>query len=103
MAKEPREDEAEIEVICPRCGYHLRRATARLGRDTSIVCPNCAEQVVPPRQEPARLTGLGNPAVCSSLYRLRSLRLDDDSALLLELGLVNLAAREALLQDFHRR
>ena len=37
-----------------------------------------------------------------SLYQTLSLRLGDDSALLLELGLVNLAAREALLQDFHR-
>jgi predicted RNA-binding Zn-ribbon protein involved in translation (DUF1610 family) len=47
MAKEPLKDEAEVEVICPRCGYHLRRTAGRLRRDTPVVCPNCGEQVVP--------------------------------------------------------
>jgi predicted RNA-binding Zn-ribbon protein involved in translation (DUF1610 family) len=47
MAKEPLKDEAEVEVICPRCGYHLRRTAARLRRDIPVVCPNCGEQLVP--------------------------------------------------------
>lgn len=47
MAKEPLKDETEVEVICPRCGYHLRRTAARLRRDTPVVCPNCGEQLVP--------------------------------------------------------
>jgi predicted RNA-binding Zn-ribbon protein involved in translation (DUF1610 family) len=47
MAKEPLKDEAEVEVICPHCGYHLRRTAGRLRRDTPVVCPNCGEQVVP--------------------------------------------------------
>jgi DNA-directed RNA polymerase subunit RPC12/RpoP len=41
MAKRPRDDEAEVEVICTRCGYHLARSVARLRRDTPLVCPNC--------------------------------------------------------------
>jgi rubrerythrin len=41
-------DAAEIEVICRRCGYLLKRTAARLRRDTPVVCPNCGEQVVPP-------------------------------------------------------
>jgi predicted RNA-binding Zn-ribbon protein involved in translation (DUF1610 family) len=47
MAKEPLKDEVEVEVICPHCGYHLRRTAGRLRRDTPVVCPNCGEQVVP--------------------------------------------------------
>jgi len=45
------ENEAEVEVICPRCGYHLTRTAARLRRDTPVVCPNCGEEVVPERHE----------------------------------------------------
>ena len=41
MANDPHDDEAEVEVICPRCGYHLARSAARLRRDTPVVCPNC--------------------------------------------------------------
>jgi len=41
MADDPRDDEAEVEVICPRCGYHLTRSVARLRRDTPLVCPKC--------------------------------------------------------------
>jgi predicted RNA-binding Zn-ribbon protein involved in translation (DUF1610 family) len=47
MGKEPPKDDAEVEVICPRCGYHLRRTAERLRRDTPVVCPNCGKQVVP--------------------------------------------------------
>jgi predicted RNA-binding Zn-ribbon protein involved in translation (DUF1610 family) len=49
MGKEPLKDDAEVEVICPRCGYHLGRTAGRLRRDTPVVCPNCGEQVVPAR------------------------------------------------------
>ncbi|HEY1401508.1 MAG TPA: hypothetical protein VF953_07955 [Terriglobales bacterium] len=51
MAKEPLKNEVEVEVICPRCGYHLTRTAARLRRDTPVVCPNCGEEVVPERHE----------------------------------------------------
>jgi predicted RNA-binding Zn-ribbon protein involved in translation (DUF1610 family) len=47
MARKPLREEAEVEMICPRCGYHLRRTAGRLRRDTPVVCPNCGEQVVP--------------------------------------------------------
>jgi predicted RNA-binding Zn-ribbon protein involved in translation (DUF1610 family) len=47
MTREPPKDAAEVEVICPHCGYHLRRTAGRLRRDTPVVCPNCGEQVVP--------------------------------------------------------
>jgi predicted RNA-binding Zn-ribbon protein involved in translation (DUF1610 family) len=46
MAKEPLKNEAEVEVICPRCGYHLTRTAARLRRDTPVICPNCGAEVV---------------------------------------------------------
>jgi predicted RNA-binding Zn-ribbon protein involved in translation (DUF1610 family) len=51
MAKDPLKDESEVEVICPRCGYHLTRTAARLRRDTPVVCPNCGEEVVPEGHE----------------------------------------------------
>jgi DNA-directed RNA polymerase subunit RPC12/RpoP len=41
MAKDPGDDEVEVEVICPRCDYRLTRSVARLRRDTPLVCPNC--------------------------------------------------------------
>jgi predicted RNA-binding Zn-ribbon protein involved in translation (DUF1610 family) len=49
MAKEPPKSDAEVDVICPHCGYHLKRTAERLRRDTPVVCPNCGEQVVPAR------------------------------------------------------
>jgi len=48
MADDPRDDEAEVEVICTRCGYHLTRSVARLRRDTPLVCPNCGREIVEP-------------------------------------------------------
>jgi len=51
MAKEPLKNEAEVEVICPRCGYHLTRTAPRLRRDTPVVCPNCGEEGVPEGHE----------------------------------------------------
>jgi predicted RNA-binding Zn-ribbon protein involved in translation (DUF1610 family) len=47
MVKEPLNDEAEVEVICPRCSYHLTRTAARLRCGTPVVCPSCGEEVVP--------------------------------------------------------
>jgi predicted RNA-binding Zn-ribbon protein involved in translation (DUF1610 family) len=47
MAKDTLKDESEVEVICPRCGYHLTRTAARLRRDTPVVCPNCGKEVAP--------------------------------------------------------
>jgi predicted RNA-binding Zn-ribbon protein involved in translation (DUF1610 family) len=46
VAESPK-DEAEVEVICRCCGYHLKRTAARLRRDSRVVCPNCGEEVVP--------------------------------------------------------
>jgi predicted RNA-binding Zn-ribbon protein involved in translation (DUF1610 family) len=42
---DPRRD-TEIEVICPRCGYHMRRTAARLRRATPVVCPECGTVVM---------------------------------------------------------
>jgi predicted RNA-binding Zn-ribbon protein involved in translation (DUF1610 family) len=47
MAKDPLKDESEVELICPRCGYHLTRTAARLRRDTPVMCPNCGKEVAP--------------------------------------------------------
>jgi predicted RNA-binding Zn-ribbon protein involved in translation (DUF1610 family) len=46
MAKLPLRDEAEIEIVCPHCGYHMTRTAGRLRRDTKVVCPNCGGDVV---------------------------------------------------------
>jgi predicted RNA-binding Zn-ribbon protein involved in translation (DUF1610 family) len=48
MPDDPRDDKAEVEVICPNCGYHLTRSVARLRRDTPLVCPNCGKEIVEP-------------------------------------------------------
>ena len=45
MPNDPRDDEVEVEVVCPGCGYHLTRSVARLRRDTPLVCPNCGYRV----------------------------------------------------------
>jgi hypothetical protein len=41
------EDAAEVEIVCPCCGYRLTRTVARLRRDTKVVCANCGQDVVP--------------------------------------------------------
>ena len=46
MPNDPRDDEVEVEVVCPGCGYHLTRSVARLRRDTPVICPNCGKEVV---------------------------------------------------------
>jgi predicted RNA-binding Zn-ribbon protein involved in translation (DUF1610 family) len=46
MARNPLND-AEIEIICPACGYRMTRTAARLRRATKLVCPKCGEEIVP--------------------------------------------------------
>jgi predicted RNA-binding Zn-ribbon protein involved in translation (DUF1610 family) len=45
MGSDPLKD-AEIEIVCPRCGYRMARTPARLRRDVKILCPECGEEVV---------------------------------------------------------
>ena len=45
MANRPNGEEAEVEVICPNCGYRLARSAARLRRDTPVICPNCGRRL----------------------------------------------------------
>jgi predicted RNA-binding Zn-ribbon protein involved in translation (DUF1610 family) len=45
MGHDPLKD-AEIEIVCPRCGYRMVRSPARLRRDVKILCPECGEEVV---------------------------------------------------------
>lgn len=47
-------DDPEIELICPRCGYRLRRTASRLCRATPVVCAQCGTEV-------ARERGTGEP------------------------------------------
>ena len=42
------EDRAEIEIICPGCGYRLARTVARLRRETPVVCASCGAEIVHP-------------------------------------------------------
>jgi predicted RNA-binding Zn-ribbon protein involved in translation (DUF1610 family) len=46
MARDPLKD-AEIEIVCPRCGYRMMRTAARLRRGTALVCPECGQNIVP--------------------------------------------------------
>jgi predicted RNA-binding Zn-ribbon protein involved in translation (DUF1610 family) len=46
MARDPLK-EAEIEVVCPRCGYRTTRTAERLRRDTRLVCPECGQDIAP--------------------------------------------------------
>ena len=39
---------AEVEIICPHCGYHTTRSPDRLRRGTRLVCPECGEDILPP-------------------------------------------------------
>jgi predicted RNA-binding Zn-ribbon protein involved in translation (DUF1610 family) len=45
MARDPLKD-AEIEIVCPRCGYRMTRTPGRLRREVKIVCPECGEEIV---------------------------------------------------------
>ena len=46
MARDPVKD-AEIEIVCPRCGYRMARTTARLRRGIHLVCVECGQEIVP--------------------------------------------------------
>jgi hypothetical protein len=52
MAKEPLKDEAEVEVICPRCGYHLRDACV-------VLHPSSAPTAANSSTHPARSKRVG--------------------------------------------
>jgi rubrerythrin len=47
LVDHPLKNTAEVELICPRCGYRMTRTAARLRRETDIVCPSCGEPVAP--------------------------------------------------------
>jgi predicted RNA-binding Zn-ribbon protein involved in translation (DUF1610 family) len=55
MADSPIED-AEIEIVCPRCGHRMTRTASRLRRGTPLVCIECGETI--PLDPPEN----GNPA-----------------------------------------
>jgi predicted RNA-binding Zn-ribbon protein involved in translation (DUF1610 family) len=46
MARDPLKD-AEIEIVCPCCGYRMMRTAARLRRGTTLMCPECGQKIVP--------------------------------------------------------
>jgi len=48
MVADPLKD-AEIEIVCPRCGYRTTRTPARLRRTTMVVCPSCGHEIVADR------------------------------------------------------
>jgi predicted RNA-binding Zn-ribbon protein involved in translation (DUF1610 family) len=48
MANDPRDEELDVEIICPECGYHLVRSAERLRRNTPVVCPNCGKEIGEP-------------------------------------------------------
>jgi DNA-directed RNA polymerase subunit RPC12/RpoP len=41
-----RDDDAEVEIVCPNCGYRTRRLASRLRRTTPVVCAQCGTVVV---------------------------------------------------------
>jgi predicted RNA-binding Zn-ribbon protein involved in translation (DUF1610 family) len=47
LADHPLKDTAEVEIICPRCGYRMMRTAARLRRSNKVDCPVCGESIVP--------------------------------------------------------
>jgi DNA-directed RNA polymerase subunit RPC12/RpoP len=46
LAQDPLK-EAEIEIVCPRCGYRTTRTAARLRRGTKLVCAECGQEIEP--------------------------------------------------------
>jgi predicted RNA-binding Zn-ribbon protein involved in translation (DUF1610 family) len=46
MDRDPLRD-AEIEVVCPNCGYRTARTPDRLRRGVRLVCPECGQDIVP--------------------------------------------------------
>jgi predicted RNA-binding Zn-ribbon protein involved in translation (DUF1610 family) len=53
MARDPLKD-AEIEIICPQCGYRMLRTAARMRRGTKLVCPACGQEIEPDRPDRPR-------------------------------------------------
>jgi predicted RNA-binding Zn-ribbon protein involved in translation (DUF1610 family) len=45
MTRDPLKD-AEIEVVCPRCGYRMTRTASRLRRGTKLVCAECGQDII---------------------------------------------------------
>jgi predicted RNA-binding Zn-ribbon protein involved in translation (DUF1610 family) len=37
--------DAEVEIICPACGYQMKRPVERLRRGTRLVCPRCGQAI----------------------------------------------------------
>jgi len=50
LVDKPVDAAAEIEIICPHCGYRMARTAARLRRPHHIACPACGEMVVAQRE-----------------------------------------------------
>jgi len=50
MARDPLR-EAEVEIVCPRCGYRMTRTAARLRRETKLICAQCGEEIVAPADD----------------------------------------------------
>ncbi len=46
MVRDQLEDQAGVEIICPKCGYRTMRTAARLRRETEIMCPECGAKIV---------------------------------------------------------
>ncbi len=49
MAQGPKND--DVEIVCPRCDYHMQRTADRLRRETEILCPNCGAVILPAADE----------------------------------------------------
>jgi predicted RNA-binding Zn-ribbon protein involved in translation (DUF1610 family) len=45
MANDLGDEEPEVEIVCPECGYHLACSAARLRQNTPVVCPNCGKEI----------------------------------------------------------
>jgi len=54
LADHPLKNTAEVEIVCPLCGYRMMRTAARLRRETGIVCSSCGEPVAPSTDERAK-------------------------------------------------
>ncbi len=51
VSDDPLKHTAQIEIVCPRCGYRMVRTAARLRRETEILCPSCGGPVAPGADE----------------------------------------------------
>jgi len=46
MDPDPLRD-AEVEIVCPHCGYRTTRTPDRLRRGSRLVCPECGGDILP--------------------------------------------------------